>query len=543
LKILVSDPLSQEGLDLLEEHAQVDVITEHDEEELTRIIGEYDALFVRSGTQVNSTLIEKGEKLKVIGRAGVGVDNIDVDKATEMGIMVLNAPEGNTVSTAEHAIAVMVSLARRIPNAHQSMQAGKWDRKQYVGVEMNQKTLGLFGIGRIGSEVARRTRAMGMKLMAYDPHISPEKAKKMEVELVGKEELLERADFITLHMPLTNSTYHFIGEKELQLVKPGVRIINCARGGLIDEDALVEALKSGRVAGAALDVFENEPLNEDSPLRKLDNVVLTPHLAASTQEAQINVAVQVAEQGIKALRGEPVVSAVNVPHLPLDELDQMKPYYSLLQMMGSLYVQIYGGPIEEIELCYSGEIAENSLDSLTTSCLIGILQVVLGEEVNFVNAPYIARSRGIRVREVRTSTMENYANLITLKVNTGEEVNSISATLFHGNEMRIVRIGEYSVDVSPNNYMLVCSFIDKPGMIGKVGMLFGDDDVNIAGMQVGRKHVGGEGVMVLQVDAPIPQELLNKVKVLDGIVSAHFVELPEKSLRGPKMEKPAAAVK
>ena len=534
LKILVSDPLSEEGLEILKREAEVEVKTNCSEEELSEIIGDYDALFVRSGTQVTSSLIEKGEKLQVIGRAGVGVDNVDVETATQRGVMVINAPEGNTVSTAEHTIAMMSSLARNIPAAHASMQEGEWGRKKYVGVELNRKTLGLFGIGRIGGEVGRRARAMGMKLIAYDPHISPERAKKMEVELVNKEEVLQRADFITLHMPKNNSTHHFIGREELQKVKPGVRLINCARGGLVDEDALAEALQDGRVAGAALDVFEEEPLREDSPLKGLENVVLTPHLAASTEEAQVNVAIQVAEQGLRALQGEPVVSAVNVPSLPPDVLNEIKPYLPLMRILGSFYMQVYGGFIDEVEISYSGEIAEKPLNPLTSSCLIGILQVMLGEEINFVNAPHIAKSRGIRIKELRSSTIENYASLITLKVKSEGEEYKISGTLFNDFDMRIVKIGEYPVDVTPYRYMLVCSFIDRPGVIGKVGMLFGDAEINIASMQVGRKHIGGEGVMVLQVDDPIPQDLLQKVKVLDGIVDTDFVEIPEKDLKVPR---------
>ncbi len=533
MKILVSDPLSSEGLQKLEEDAWVDVRTDQSEEELEKIIGDYDALFVRSGTKVTSSLIEKGEKLQVIGRAGVGVDNIDVDKATEKGIMVINAPEGNTISTAEHTIAMMAALSRNIPAASNSVKQGNWDRKKYTGVELNRKTLGLFGFGRIGSEVARRARAMGMKIMIHDPFASKERAQKLGVEPVSKEELLQKADFISLHMPKNKSTHHFIGKEELNMVKPEVRIINCARGGLIDEAALAEAIKDGRVAGAALDVFEEEPLGE-SPLRELDNVVLTPHLAASTEEAQVNVAVQVAEQGLKALQGEPVVSAVNVPSLPPEVLNEVKPYLPLMRVLGSFYPQVYGGTIKEIEVRYSGEIADKPSAPLTTSCLIGMLQVIIGDEVNYVNAPYIAKSRGINIRETTSRTIENYASLITLTVKGEEETRSIAGTLFNENDIRIVRIGDYSIDASPSRYMLVCSYIDRPGIIGKMGTLLGNEDINIASMQVGREFIGGEAVMVLQVDDLIPHDLQQKVKVLDGIVDTRFVELQGKDLRNPR---------
>ncbi len=529
MKILVSDPLSPEGLQKLEEGAWVDVRTDQNEEELEKIIGDYDALFVRSGTKVTASLIEKGEKLQVIGRAGVGVDNIDVDKATEKGIMVINAPEGNTTSTAEHTIAMMASLARNIPPADSSMREKKWERKKYTGVELNGKVLGLFGFGRIGSEVARRARAMGMKIIVHDPYVSTERAQKLGVEAASKEEVLQRADFISLHMPKNKSTLHFIGKEELEMVKPEARIINCARGGLLDEDALAEALREGKVAGAALDVFEEEPLGE-SPLRELENVVLTPHLAASTEEAQVNVAVQVAEQGLKALQGEPVVSAVNVPSLPPEVLNEVKPYLPLMRLLGSFYIQLYGGKVKEVELRYSGEIADVPAAPLTTSCLIGMLQVIVGDEVNYVNAPHIAKSRGIRVRETTSRTIENYASLVTLTVKTEEETHSIAGTLFNENDMRIVRIGDYSIDVTPSRYMLVCSYIDRPGIIGKLGTMLGNEDINIASMQVGREFIGGEAVMVLQVDDVIPKELLNKVKVLDGIVDTRFVELQGKDL-------------
>ncbi len=530
INILVSDPLSKEGLELLKEEATVDVVTDLDENALEEIIGNYHALIVRSGTEVTGSLIEKGDNLQVIGRAGVGVDNIDVEKATEKGIMVINSPDGNTISAAEHTVAMLASLARNIPAANYSVKEGKWDRKSFTGVELNNKILGLFGIGRIGSDVARRARAMGMKTLAHDPHISAKSASKMDIKLVSKEELLQKADFISLHMPISSAVYHFLGKEELDQVKEGVRIINCARGGLIDEPALAEALREGKVAGAALDVFEEEPLGS-SPLKELNNVILTPHLAASTEEAQINVAVQVAEEALRVLRGEPVISAVNVPDLPPPgTLKEVKPYLSLMRLLGSFYIQLYGGSVDEIELYYQGEIANKKVSPLTTSCLIGILQGMVGEEVNFVNAPFIANRRDIDVREVSSTNVENYASLITLKVREGEETNTISATLFNDNDMRIVRIGKYSIDLSPSRYMLLCLLTDKPGIIGKIATLLGKEDINIASMQVGREFVGGKAVMVLQVDDAIQAGLLQRVKVLDGILDTYFIELSPKLL-------------
>ncbi len=531
IKILVSDPLSKEGLELLQEEASVDIVTDLDENALEEIIGDYHALIVRSGTDVTEALIEKGINLQVIGRAGVGVDNIDVEKATEKGIMVINSPDGNTISAAEHTIAMLATLARNIPAGNNSVKQGEWERKRFTGVELNTKTLGLFGIGRIGSEVARRTKAMGMKIIAYDPYISAKSASKMDIKLVNKTELLQEADFISLHMPITSSVYHFIGKEELDQVKPGARIINCARGGLIDEAALAEALQEGKVAGAALDVFEEEPLN-DSPLKSFENVVLTPHLAASTEEAQINVAVQVAKEALKVLKGEPVISAVNVPDLPPPgTLKEVKPYLSLMHILGSFYTQLYGGSVDEIELYYQGEIANKKFSPLTTSCLIGLLELIVGEEVNFVNAPYIAKRRDIDIKEISSTNVENYASLITLKVKEGEETNTISATLFNDNDMRVVRIGKYSIDLSPSQYMMVCLLTDKPGIIGKIATLLGKEGINIASMQVGREFIGGKAVMVLQVDDAIQAGLLQRVKVLDGILDTHFVEFPPKLLK------------
>jgi len=532
VRVLVSDPLSEEGLQLLKEKARVDVLTDKDEKELLGLISNYDALIVRSGTQVNSALIEAGKNLKVIGRAGVGVDNIDVDKATEKGIMVINAPEGNTISAAEHTMALLASLVRNIPAAHRSIKEGKWERKLFTGVELHQKKMGLLGMGRIGSEVARRARAMNMQVLAYDPYISPERAQKTGVELVSREELFKEADFISLHLPLVSSTYHIIGEKELEMIKPGASLINCARGGLVNEEALYYALKEGRLAGAALDVFEDEPPRE-SPLLELDNVVLTPHLGASTEEAQVHVAVQVADQVLRALQGDHVVTAVNVPTLLPEVLSEVEHFLPLMRMMGSFYMQLYGGAVEKVEIHYSGEIAEKPVTPLTTSCLIGMLQVITGEQVNFVNASHIAGSRGIHVKETLSSSVENFANLITLTVTGEGESKVLAGTLFGEKDMRIVQIGDYRIEVVPSRYILVCTYVDRPGVIGRVGILLGDNGINIASMQVGRQSIGGEAVMVLQVDDPVSSELMQEVSRLDGIVDTNFVELQEKDLQDP----------
>lgn len=528
MKILVSDPLSAEGIEILKQHAEVTEKDYSDPDRLKEVIGDYDALIVRSGTKVTAEVIEAGKKLRVIGRAGVGVDNIDVPKATEKGIVVINAPEGNTISAAEHTVALITALARNIFEANASMKKGEWNRKQFLGVELNHKVLGIVGLGRIGSEVARRCRAMGMKIIAYDPYISAEQAEKIGVTMVPLEEVYRRSDFISLHLPLNNATYHLIGDEQLAMMKQGVRIVNCARGGLIDEEALCRALESGKVAGAALDVFEMEPPSQ-CPLVKYDNVIMTPHLGASTREAQVNVAVQVAKQVLEALNGAPVCCAVNVPIVLPDVMADINPFMPLMHLMGSLYMQVFNGSVEEVEIHYSGEIADKTLAPLTTSCLIGILEVMVGNQVNYVNAPVLARSRGIRIKEISTSNGGNFSNLITLSITTGGVKNVISGTLFNHDDMRIVQIGNYHIEVVPTRYMLICNYEDKPGVIGKVATVLGNHNINIGSMQVGRQHVGGEAVMALQLDDPIPADVLNILNEIKLIINLRFVELPERN--------------
>ncbi len=530
MKILVSDTFSPEGLEQMSRDAEVDYRPVITPEELVADIKSYDGLVVRSRTRVTAEVIEAAPKLKVIGRAGVGVDNIDVEKATEKGIIVVNAPHGNTISAAEHTIALLTSLARNIAAASSSVKRGEWKRSEYTGVELNQKILGVIGVGRIGSEVARRARALGMKTIAYDPYIARDHAEKLGIEIVALEELLKQADFITLHLPLNPSTHHLIGEKELAMLKPGVRIVNCARGGLIDEDALCSALQEGRVEGAALDVLEREP-PESCKLLELNNVIITPHLGALTREAQTNVALQVSEQVIKALKGEPIVSAVNVPALMPETRAAIGPFLPLARAMGSFYLQMFGGSVDEIELTYSGQIASMPLAPLTLSCLIGFLQHIVGDGVNWVNASYIAKNRGIAVKETSTTEVKNYSNLITMRARSGQEEHLISGTLLNS-DMRMVRVDEYRIEIVPAPYMLVTTHNDRPGVVGKIGTLLGDENVNIASMQLGRKQARGEAMMVLQVDEQMPAETLNKVENLDVITSAHFVVMPQSIFSG-----------
>ncbi len=525
-KVLISDPISEKGVQMLREVAQVDIQTGLSHEELVSIIGKYDALMVRSGTQVNAEVIEAGHNLKVVGRAGVGVDNIDVDKATELGILVINTPEGNTISAAEHTMALMLSLARNVPNASFSLKQGLWQRSKFMGVELLKKTLGIVGLGRIGSEVARRARAFNMHIIAYDPYISTERAEKIGVVSATLQEIFEQADFITFHAPKTSSKNYMVGAPEFAMMKDGVRIINCARGGLIDEKALYDAIVSGKVAGAALDVFEEEP-PQNSPLLELDEVITTPHLGASTEEAQVNVAVQVADQIVHVLKGEPVDMAVNVFVIPQEVLSEVEPFIPLMKTLGSFYMQVFDGRVEKIEIIYSGDISEHPVTTLTSALLIGFLRVMLNSTVNFVNAPIIARNRGIQVEETRSKRTSIFHNLVTVNVTTGEGVFTLAGTVFEGSDIRIVQIGAYRIEVVPSKYMLVNKYIDKPGVIGKVGTILGNNNVNIASMQVGRQEIGGEAVMVLQVDNMVTDAVLQELENIEAILSTCFVEIKD----------------
>ncbi|MCR3922122.1 MAG: phosphoglycerate dehydrogenase [Firmicutes bacterium] len=525
MKILVSDSISELGIAKLQEKAQVDVKTNLTVEELVTIIPEYDALIVRSATKVTRPIIAAGKSLKVIGRAGVGVDNIDVDAATEHGIIVINAPEGNTISAAEHTIAMMTSLARNIPAASASLKAGEWKRNNFLGVELYKKTLGVIGIGRIGSEVIKRAKVMGMHILAYDPYISVENAEKLGITLTSLEEIYRKADFITIHTPKTKTTHHMIGAAEIAMMKDGVRIINCARGGLLEETALCEGLSSGKIAGAALDVFEEEPA-VCNPICEFPNVIVTPHLGASTAEAQVNVAVQVAEQVISILMGEPPVTPVNVPVIPPETLADVKPFVPLMETLGSFFTQVYGGQAEAIDIYYNGNIANFPVAPLTTSFLIGFLSTILEDTVNYVNAPVIAKQRGIKVREVMSTTVENFTSLITVAIRRSDGgIQTIAGTIFNNNDIRIVQIDQYRIEVIPSRYMLVTNHMDVPGVVGKCGVILGEENINIAGMQVGRQSIGGEAVMVLQVDSPVADKTLDKLLSLEGMFSIKFVQL------------------
>lgn len=534
-RVLVTDYISEEGIKKLREFAEVDIELELSKADLKERIAGYDALIVRSGTKVTKEIIEAGARLKVIGRAGVGVDNIDVETATEKGMMVVNSPEANTISAAEHTIAMLLSLSRKIPTANASLKSGKWERKKHTGVEVNGKVFGIIGLGRVGSEVAERAAGLGMRVVAYDPFISQERARELGIALLSFTEVLSAADFISLHTPLTKNTHHLIGKKEFELMKDGVRVINCARGGILDEDALWDAIKGGKVAGAALDVFEHEPPDE-SELVQMEEVIVTPHLGASTEEAQRVAAVAIAVEVMAALKNKPVRNAVNMIYVAEELMDAIKPYLVLAEKLGRLSAQLIpkSSRLEQFDVSYEGEIgmARAGAGKDTRLITVAMLKSFLSwfiDGVNYVNAETIAKKSGIKVTESKTGDVENFSSLISITTTTriGDEgkKRTVAGTLFGKNDPRIVNIDGFRVDASPSGYMLICSFLDKPRVIGPVCMILGDRGINIAGMQVGREKTGGEAVMVLNVDSSVSEEIIKEIKEVKNIFDVKLVKL------------------
>lgn len=524
-KVLVSDPIAEAGIEILSQVAQVDVKTGLSPEELVKIIPEYDALMIRSGTRVTAEVIEAGTQLKIIGRAGVGVDNVDIPAATRRGIVVVNSPEGNTTAAAEHALAMMMSLSRHIPAANQSVQENRWERKKFMGTEVYKKTLGVVGLGKIGSHVAGVAKAMGMKLLAYDPFISAERAEQLGCRLVDLDLLFSEADYITLHVPKTPETSNLINAEVLGKMKPTTRIINCARGGIVDEAALAEAIREGKIAGAALDVFVDEPLKE-SPLRDLgEKVILTPHLGASTEEAQVNVAVDVAEQIRDVLLDLPARSAVNIPGLNPNVLEQLKPYLKLAETLGNLVSQIAGGRIDRLEVRLQGDLATSQSQPIVLASLKGLLSQALRERVNYVNASIEAKERGVRVIETKDAAAGDYPGSLHLSARGSLGEHSVTGALLSDGEIRITNLDGFPINVPPSNYMLFTLHRDMPGIIGRIGSLLGNFNVNIASMQVGRKIVRGDAVMVLSLDDPLPDGILTEINQIPGIRDAYTVAL------------------
>lgn len=525
-KVLITDPLSEFGIQQLLDASDVDVVrqTNLSPSDLLDVIGDYDALLVRSQTQVTAEVFAAGKKLKAVGRAGVGVDNIDINAATQAGVPVINAPDGNTISTAEHSFAMLMAVARNIPQAHKKLTDGTWDRKSFQGVELNNKVLGIIGMGRIGSEVAKRAKAFGMTVMGYDPFMTEERAKKLGITNATVDEISRHADFITVHTPLTKETRYIISSREFAKMKDGVRLINCARGGIIDEKALYEAIITGKVAGVALDVFEVEP-PVDNPLVGLPQVVTTPHLGASTVEAQENVAVDVSEEILKVLRGEPFKNAVNLPSIPAHVMEKVQPYFTLGEKLGHFLAQVTVGSISEVEIKYSGDLTDVDTSPLTRTVLKGVLSFRLGEEVNYVNAPLLAKVRDITVTEQKTAQNRGFTNLLAVSLKTTQETRMVAGTRLNGYGARIVKIDDFAIDVAPEGYLLYIHHNDRPGVIGRVGSILGENGVNIATMQVGRRDVGGDAIMMLSVDKPLTAELLDTIGELAEVKSVTQIEL------------------
>ncbi len=525
-KVLVSDPIAPEGIEILKQVAEVDVKTGLSKDELAAIIGDYDALAVRSETKVTGEIIARAGKLKIIGRAGVGVDNIDVEAATNRGILVVNSPEGNTLAAAELTVAMLLALARNIPQADEAMRAGRWDRKIYMGSEVYGKTLGVIGLGKIGREVVSRMQAFGMSVLGFDPYLKPEQADALGITLVDLDTLYKESDYISVHTPKTKETTGMINAEKLALMKPTVRLINCARGGIIDEAALADAAKAGKIGGAAIDVYTTEPVPADNPLLNIPNIITTPHLGASTEEAQVNVAIDIAEQIVEVLAGKPARAAVNMPPVSADMLARLQPYLTLAEKIGSLHAQLTSSPISEVEVVYAGDFESLPTVHLTRAVLKGLLEPVVAESVNYVNAPAIAAGRGIKITESRTPASGDSASaVLTVRKRGGSAGREISGVVLGRDNLRIATIDGYRVDVRPSGPMLVTQHTDRPGVIGKVGTLLGDSGINIAGMHVGRESEGNRAVMVLKLDTPTSDTLLASIRQIDGMETARLVQL------------------
>lgn len=525
MNILITDPIEQRCVDILQaEGLHVDVHPGMPPKEIESAIVNYEGLIVRSGTQVTGEIIGAGKRLKVVGRAGAGVDNIDVGAATRRGIIVMNTPGGNTVSTAEHTISLMLALARNIPQAHGSLQQGVWDRKRYLGTELSGKTVGIVGVGKVGREVAKRCAAFELAVVGYDPVLTPEAATKMNIQLVDFEELLRRSDFITIHTPLNEETKGLLNKQSLARCKPGVRIINCARGGIVDEGALLEALNSGHVAGAALDVFEHEPPG-NHPLLHHPKVVATPHLGASTEEAQEKVAVQIAQQVADALLGRGVSGSVNGDAIQMALRSELQPYLELAEKMGKLTAQLMQGKLRALTVTTCGDILEQSSSVLTAAVLKGIFETVLSEPVNYINAPVIARERGILPAEEKKKDHDVYVHLLRVTFETDKETRSLAGTVFGRHNVRIVGVDTFHFEINPEGYLLFYSNVDRPGMLAAVGAILAEENINIGGVALGRYGIGKQALTIMSLDGPISQPVLNRISMLKGISDAKLVNL------------------
>jgi D-3-phosphoglycerate dehydrogenase / 2-oxoglutarate reductase len=530
-RVLVADKLAPEGMAVLKHaaeggHVQVDERTGMKPNELRQAIGEYDAMIVRSSSTVTREIIEGARRLRVIGRAGIGVDNIDVEAATRRGIAVMNTPGGNNVTTAEHAISMLLALARAIPQATASMRAGKWEKSRFTGSEVCNKVLGIVGMGNIGRLVAERAQGLKMKVIAHDPFITEQKGQQLGFELVSLETLLQRSDFVSLHTPLLPETRHLIDAAALAKMKLTARLINCARGGIVDEAALAAALREKRLAGAALDVFEEEPPPRDHPLLQLDNVVSTPHLGAATAEAQVAVSIAIAEQIVDFLVNNVTRNAVNMPSISAEQLEVLRPYLMLAERLGSLQAQLLEGAPNELTVEYAGEVAGLDVEPVTVAVLKGLLGRLLETSVvNFVNARELARERGIKVVESRSSSPKGFTNSLTVRVRTSQKTSEVAGAVFGRDVIRLVKIDGFYLEAVPDGFILMLNNRDVPGVVGAVGMLLGEAEINIAGLQLGREKVGGMALSLVHVDERIPPHVLDRLRKLPNIVSAAMLEL------------------
>ena len=527
IKVLISDPLAKEGVDILKENGiKVEEVSKLTEAQLMKKIKGFDGLIIRSGTTATKKIIDASDKLKVIGRAGVGLDNVDIRAASKKGIVVMNAPSGNTISTAEHAFSLMLSLSRNIPQANASVKSGKWDRKKFMGVELYGKTLGIIGMGRIGAEFSKRALSFGMRIMAFDPFLTEEKAKTFNVELVDFDKLLKNADFITIHTPLTEETKNLLDEKAFKKMKKGVRIINAARGGIIDEEALSANIKSGKIAGAALDVFQTKKKPPvDSPVVNNDLVITTPHLGASTEEAQVNVAIDMARAVSDALLGKGFRNAANVPAMEEEAMEQVRPYADLAEKLACIQTQLVTEPIKAINVHYIGEVATLNTELITRALLSGMFNPILEEEVNYVNSMLIAEERGVKITEKKTLKITDFANLISVELVTAKKKYFIMGTLFSNKNPRIVKIDNYYVEAVPKGYMLVLNNKDVPGVVGHVGTILAKEKINIAEMSFGRDVKTKQAISLINIDSEISKATIAKIKKAKNIMDIKQVYL------------------
>jgi len=528
VKALITDPIAEAGVERLRE-AGFDIETAYDAEgaDLHDRVRDAVGLIVRSGTEVTGELLNSAPELVIVGRAGIGVDNIDLEAATEHGVIVANAPEGNVRAAAEHTVAMAFATARSIPQAHVRLKAGEWAKGDYLGTELRDKTLGVVGLGRVGQEVARRLDALGMAVVAYDPYIGQERAEQVGAELADLEVVLDRAEFLTVHTPLTPETEGLIGADELARLEGGY-LLNCARGGIVDEAALAAAVEDGTLAGAALDVFAEEPLSPDSPLLDAEDVVATPHLGASTEAAQENVATSIADQVIAAVNDEPVVNALNAPSVDRSAFPRIRPYIDVAETAGRIAIQLFDGRASEVRVQYAGEIADEEVDLVTASALKGVFRP-LREPVNAVNAMRVAEQRGIDVVESKTGQAEVFRSRVTVEVTDGEASLSVCGTLFAGDDARIVEIDGYRIDAIPRGHMLIARNYDTPGVIGFIGSVLGENDINIAGMFNAREAIGGEALTVYTLDDSVPESVIDRLEADQRVIGAQYLALNDDS--------------